>query len=87
MRILAPSGSNLIGNSDPVSSIAYMNTTNPSVLHAPTGDRMAGNPERWQRPGTVSNLRNTNTTIGLLYIGPIAGGGTSYTVHIPGPTR
>ena len=34
VRILAPSGNNLIGNSDPVSSIVYMNTDPSPSLHA-----------------------------------------------------
>jgi trimeric autotransporter adhesin len=86
VRILAPSGNNLIGNSDPVASIAYANTLN-------TSDFTVQPVTAWQgirNNGTVSGqylICGTSGDFGLLYLGPIAGpGGASFTVQVPGST-
>ena len=84
VKILAPSGGNLIGNSDPVSSVDYFNTSNSGRLHPPAGDRMAGNPEQWDHPGSVSHLRNyKHQHWPALHRPNQAGGGQSFHRCIP----
>ena len=85
IAITYPSSANLIGNDDPVESITYANTSNVT-------DFTIQPVSAWQ------GLRNDATTAGqdlicgtsdangLLYIGPFAGGGTSYAVQYPGGT-
>ncbi len=84
VTIAAPSGNNLIGNSDPVASIAYMNTANSGDFTVQPVSAWEGIRNNGSNVGQylISGFSNAN---GLLYIGPIAGGGQSYTVVYPGP--
>jgi hypothetical protein len=76
VRILAPSGGNLIGNSDPVSGVTYFDTS--QSVTAWQGIRNDGTaPNQYLICGTE------NTSTGLLYIGPIDGGGQSYPIVYP----
>ena len=80
VSILAPSGYNLIGNFNPVASIAYMDTSDFAIqpVTAWQGIRnYAGNEGQYLICGT-------SNAVGLLYVGPISGGGQSYTVQYPG---
>ena len=83
--IVPPSAGNLIGNSDPVSSIDYMDT---SDLCAFTVQPVSA----WQGIRNDANnegqylICGTSNAVGLLYVGPVEGGGTSYTVRYPGNT-
>jgi trimeric autotransporter adhesin len=82
--ILPPSGSNLIGNSNPVAGIAYMNTTSP-----PPNNFTIQPVSAWQGIRNAANIDGqylicgTSNNVGLLYVGPISGGGTSYSVQFP----
>jgi trimeric autotransporter adhesin len=84
VTIVAPSGNNLIGNSDPVASIAYTNTANSGDFTVQPVSAWEGIRNDASNVGQylISGFSNAN---GLLYIGPIAGGGQSYTVVYPGP--
>ena len=82
VTILGPSGNNLIGNSNPVAGITYANAN-----AFPTYPVSA-----WQ--GIRNNasvdgeflICGTSNALGLLYVGPISGAGTSFTVNYPGAT-
>ena len=80
VRILEPSRRNLIGNSNPVAGIAYMDTSGFAFqpVSAWQGIRnYAANEGQYLICGTSDQ-------VGLLYLGPIFGGGESYTVQYPG---
>lgn len=85
IRILAGSGSNLIGNFNPVESIDYYDTSDSSAF---TVQPVSG----WQgirNSGTTAGeflICGTSGSNGLIYNGPIDGGGDSYTVVYPGST-
>lgn len=85
VKILASSGGNLIGNSNPVAGIAYYDTSDAGAF---TVQPVSG----WQgirNYGTNEDeylICGTSGTDGLLYTGPIAGGGDSYIVQYPGAT-
>jgi len=76
------SGNNLIGDGNPVTSIAYTNATNPSqfpiTVFAWQGLRANGtNAGSYLISGTgISNN-------GIIYVGPISGGGTNYSLVGP----
>jgi len=78
------SGNNLIGGGNPVTSISYTNATNPSqfpiTVFAWQGLRANGtNAGSYLISGTgISNN-------GIIYVGPISGGGTNYS--LVGPTN
>jgi trimeric autotransporter adhesin len=88
VKILAPSGGNLIGNSDPVSSVDYFNTLPPHNFSLQTVTAWQG----IRNDPTVADsyviCGTVNTSIGLLYVGPIDGGGQNFQVIFPstGPT-
>jgi hypothetical protein len=80
VRIVAGSRGNLIGHSDPVSSVSYFNADAVSMqpVSGWQGIRDADTAGQYLITGTS----NDN---GLLYVGPINGsGGTSYAVNYPG---
>jgi parallel beta-helix repeat protein len=85
IRILAVSGNNLIGNFNPVESIDYYDTSDSGAF---TVQPVTG----WQgirNSGTNAGeflICGTSGTNGLIYDGPIDGGGDSYTVVYPGST-
>jgi parallel beta-helix repeat protein len=88
VKILASSGGNLIGNSDPVSSVGYFNTSNTTDFNLQPVTAWQG----IRNDGTTSNqyliCGTTNTSTGLLYIGPIeGGGGHSFSVIYPHPAQ
>ncbi len=79
IKIDATSHADLIGQLDPVTGVSYYNTSSISpAVSAWTGIR----------DGWTSNqylITGTSGSSGLLYVGPISGGGgTSYTVNYPG---
>jgi hypothetical protein len=82
IRINSSSYGNLIGHSDPVTSISYYNARGVSTQPV----------SAWQgiRNGDASGqyvLTGTSGSNGLLYVGPISGiGGMSSTVNYPGAT-
>jgi parallel beta-helix repeat protein len=80
VRILSPSGYNLIGSFNPVKNIAYMDTSDFVIqpVSAWQGIRNYGGNEGQYL------ICGTSNTVGLLYVGPISGGGASYTVQYPG---
>ncbi|WP_406698198.1 right-handed parallel beta-helix repeat-containing protein [Singulisphaera sp. Ch08] len=82
IRIDASSRDNLIGNSDPVTSVSYYDASAVSIqpVSAWQGIRPADTSDQYLMVGT-SGLN------GLLYEGPISGtGGASYLVNYPGAT-
>lgn len=84
IRVLASSHFNVIGNTDAVESISYYNTTD--VPGAFPVQPVTG----WQgirNNGDVADeylICGTSEADGLLYIGPIDGGGQAYTAVYPG---
>ncbi len=87
VKIVAPSGGNLIGNSDPVSSVDYFNTSNTSNFTVQPVTAWQGIRNDRNIPDHYLICGTTNTNIGLLYIGPIAGApapsGQSFKVIYP----
>lgn len=82
VRINASSRGDLIGNSNPVSSISYYDASSVSMqpVSGWQGIRASSTPGQYLITGTSSSH-------GLLYEGPITGvGGTSYAVNVPGAT-
>jgi DNA-binding MarR family transcriptional regulator len=83
--ILPPSNENLIGDSNPAADIKYFDTSNPV-------DFTVQPVSAWQgirNSGTTSGeylICGSSGTAGLLYVGPIDGGGASYLVQYPGAT-
>ncbi len=85
VRILAASGGNVIGNTNPVESIDYYNTTDFGVFPIQPVSAWQG----IRNSGTTSGeflICGSSNADGLLYDGPIDGGGDSYTVVYPGGT-
>ncbi len=82
VRILAPSGGNLIGNFDPVSTIDYAKA---SVLTAEPVSAWQGIRNFGSDPGQYLVCGTVSGNIGLLYVGSITGGGQSHRVIFPGP--
>ncbi len=83
VKIMASSRENLIGGTDPVTGINFFNTTD-------NGDFSIQPVSAWQGlrnhgSSTVQFLLcGTSDSNGLLYIGGLSGGGTSYKVQFPG---
>jgi len=90
VKIVALSGGNLIGNSDPVSSVDYFNTSDAINFTVQPVTAWQGIRNDRNIPNHYLICGTTNTTIGLLYIGPIAGApapsGQSFEVIYPGTT-
>jgi parallel beta-helix repeat protein len=82
VRVVRPSSSNLIGGFNPVRGIRYFDTSNSKAFTIPV--------EVWQglrNYGSNANqflMCGTASDMGVLYAGPIAGGGNSYSVKFPG---
>jgi parallel beta-helix repeat protein len=85
VKIVGPSGGNLIGNSDPVSSVDYFNTSNPMNFTLQPVTAWQGIRNDGTTPNQYLICGTTNTSTGLLYIGPIqgGGGGQSFAVVFP----
>jgi trimeric autotransporter adhesin len=86
VRILSPSGGNLIGNSNPVSSVKYFNTVDDGIFGIQPVTAWQGIRNNSTVAGQYLICGTTNTTNanrGLLYIGEIAGGGQSFPVVFP----
>ena len=78
--ILGPSGGNLIGNSNPVAGISYANTSDANQFSVQPVSAWQG----LRNFGTNSGqylICGSSGSDGLLYAGPITGGGTSYKVQ------
>jgi trimeric autotransporter adhesin len=80
VRILEPSAGNLIGNSNPVASIAYMDTSDFDFQPVSAWQGIRNYAEK---EGQYL-ICGTSNQVGLLYLGPIFGGGETYTVQYPG---
>jgi parallel beta-helix repeat protein len=82
VRVVRPSSSNLIGGLNPVTGIRYFDTSNSKAFPIPV--------DVWQglrNYGSNTNqflMCGTSSDAGVLYAGPIAGGGKSYSVRFPG---
>jgi hypothetical protein len=85
VMIIPPSVGNLIGNSDPVSSIAYMDTADINAFTIQPVSAWQGIRNDANNPGQYL-ICGTSNSLGLLYVGPIDGGGTSYSLQYPGNT-
>ncbi len=85
VQINAPSHGDLIGQSNPVSSIDYYPTTD---VYTSSGQAMPVSGWQGIRAGDTSGqylISGTSDVNGLLYEGPITGvGGTAYSVNYPG---
>ena len=79
IQINASSHNNLIGNSDPVSSVSYFNTDGVSTQPVSAWQGLRGADTAGQYLITGTSLAN-----GLLFVGTIQGQGTSYLVNYPG---
>ena len=83
IRITSTSRANLIGNLDPVTGIRYFDTENAAAFTVQPVSAWQG--LRKAAKGTKGFLIcGTSNEDGLLYIGPLAGGGKSYLVQKPG---
>lgn len=85
VRIQATSSSNVIGNFNPVENIDYWNTTDYGTFPIQPVTAWTG----IRNSGTTAGeflISGFSGTIGLLYDGPIDGGGDSYPVVYPGAT-
>jgi len=85
ISIRTRSNENIIGNTNPVANTDYFDTSNPA-------DFTIQPVSAWQgirNSGTTAGdylICGTSGTAGLLYVGPIEGGGDSYLVQYPGAT-
>ena len=82
VRINRTSHGDLVGQNNPVSSVAYYDTTgySPAAVTAWQGIRNGDSSGQYIQTGTSG-------TSGLLYFGPLSGvGGTGYLVDYPGAT-
>ncbi len=83
IRVLATSAGNVIGNFNPVSGVTYGDTSNAAdftvqPVSAWRGIRnYAADPDAFLICGSADDN-------GLLYVGPLFGGGTSYLANFPG---
>jgi trimeric autotransporter adhesin len=84
VTIVGPSGTNLIGNTDPVAGVTYTNATNAADFTVQPVSAWQGIRNDGSNLGQYL-ICGTSSANGLLYVGPIAGGGQSYTVVYPGP--
>jgi hypothetical protein len=84
VKILSSSGGNLIGNSNPVSSVAYFNTSNVTHFTQQPVTAWQGIRNNGSTPNQYLICGTSNST-GLLYIGSIQGslGGQSFSVIYP----
>lgn len=83
VKIFPSSARNLIGGFDPVTRIRYFDTANPAAFTIQPVTAWQG--LRNHGPGPKNFLIcGSSAENGLLYIGPLAGGGTSYLVNKPG---
>ncbi len=83
VTILGTSDGNVIGNFDPVESIEYFNTTEDGVFSIQPVTAWQGIRKSGTTPGEFL-MCGTSNADGLLYVGPIDGGGDSYPVAYPG---
>lgn len=83
VKILASSKANLIGGFDPVTGIRYFNTENDSAFTVQPVTAWQGLRNYTASPGRFL-MCGTSGSNGLLYVGPLAGGGKSYLVQKPG---
>ncbi len=83
VKIVGPSAGNLIGNSNSVSSVNYFNTVDDGIFAIQPVTAWQGIRNNSTVAGQYLICGTTNTANanrGLLYIGPIAGGGQSFPV-------
>ncbi|HEY8903887.1 MAG TPA: right-handed parallel beta-helix repeat-containing protein [Chthoniobacterales bacterium] len=82
VRVVRPSSANLIGGFNPVRGVQYFDTSNSKAFTIPV--------DVWQglrNYGSSGNqflMCGTSGDLGVVYTGPIAGGGNSYNVKFPG---
>ena len=82
--VVAPSIANLIGNFNPVSGIDYYDTSNAGAFTIQPVSAWQGIRNYGANVGQYLICGSSDAN-GLLYVGPLAGGGTSYGVVYPGP--
>ena len=85
IKILSMSSGNLIGSNDPVSSISYYNTSDTTKFTVQPVTAWQGLRNYGSHEGQFLICGSSDAN-GLLYVGPLSGGGTSYTVQYPGST-
>ena len=85
IAVIYPSSANLIGNDDPVSGITYADTSSSANFTIQPVSAWQGLRNNATTAGQ-DLICGTSAANGLLYIGALAGGGTSYLVNYPGGT-
>lgn len=83
IQILSTSSANTIGNLDVVTGIQFFNTSNPSEFSVQPVSAWQGLRNYEASPGNFL-ICGTSNSNGLLYTGPLSGGGTNYLVNFPG---
>jgi hypothetical protein len=83
VKILASSKANLVGGFDPVTGIRYFNATNENAFTIQPVSAWQGLRNYAGHAGQFL-ICGTSGENGLLYTGPLAGGGKSYLVQKPG---
>ena len=83
VKIIAPSGSNVIGNEDAVRGVTYANTLDTSKFTVQPVSFWQGL-RNYGDNASQYLICGTSDLNGLLYTGPIDGGGKSYLVQFPG---
>ncbi len=84
VSITSSSHGNVIGHFDPITGVDYYNTSNPTDFTIQPVSAWQGIRNSGTTPGEFLICGSTDDN-GLLYIGALAGGGTSYPVVYPGP--
>lgn len=83
ITIQSTSTGNLIGSFDPVASIDYFDATDPAEFPVQPVSGWQGIRDYAPEPGSFM-ICGTSGEDGILYIGPVAGGGDAYTMVFPG---
>ncbi len=82
VKIVAPSNGNLIGASNPVEGIRYFDTNNRKKFNVQPVTVWEGI-RNYQGSSNEFLMSGQTNADGLLYVGPLAGGGRSYKVRYP----
>ncbi len=82
VKIVAPSSGNLIGSSDPVTGVRYFDTTSRKDFPVQPVTVWEGI-RNYRGSGNEFLISGQTAADGLLYVGPLAGGGKSYKVRYP----
>jgi hypothetical protein len=82
VKIAPASRGNVIGSTDPVRAIAYFNTTNAKAFTVQPVTAWQGI-RNYKSSAKQFLICGTSNEDGLLYVGPLAGGGRSFKVDVP----